>query len=147
MSTTADVLDLSAISPPHERCLVRTKKNPDGLKPDGSEYELANLEDFSPVQIANFNTGVQEAEALWALEKPGKPDTARMEQLFTDLAAMVILGAPRADVAQLPLVSRRGVMLRFWATLSLTTYSAMGEKALTAMAEMARRVNTGSGRS
>ena len=114
----AKLLELSAIAPEREKVLLRTPENPEGLRPDGAEYELTAPEDLSTLQLQELVRSGREVQELLSLEAPSAAQNAKLDQLMNEQALKLVQGATLEDVARLPGIIKQKLILRF---LGLTT--------------------------
>lgn len=105
--TDTDVLELSAIIPERRRALLKTMANPSGLRADGEEYELLDPAEMSLVQLAEVGREQQSIQRLF------EKDPEKAEAALNRLVGVVLLQAPVEDIAQLPFITKIGVLRDF----------------------------------
>lgn len=131
-----DVLELTAILPERQKARLRTNENPEGLRPDGSEYELVNAEEMSLVDIQSVSREFTQMEALWT---GARGDTEQLElQLLLDGLACRLIDGPGEEVVKLSAVTKRAVIMRFFVGLNSRQLAALGSEGLTMAARIAK---------
>lgn len=131
-----DVLELSAIMPARAKARLRTLANPEGLRPDGSEYELVTPEELSLIELRRLGADWQRTRDLQAPEKATKRDLEDAERILNDLVTRLIDGAVVEDVAQLPVMTRESVAIRFFVSLNDRQLAALGPETMAALARV-----------
>lgn len=108
-----DALDLSTIAPPRDTARLRTPDNPEGLRPDGTEYELTSPEDLSLIELQQLIYDSNQMQKLWAGEKMAEPEQKRLERIVNTHVQMLIRGSSEEDVAALSGIAKQKLVLRF----------------------------------
>lgn len=111
-------LELSTIAPERDRARLRTETNPEGLRPDGSEYELTNPEDLSIVELQDVFRHAAEMQKLVSGEKLSKDDQVRIERIMNAQCVRLIRDADPKDVADLPGVTKQRLVTGFLAEVT-----------------------------
>lgn len=133
MSDEQNVLDLSAIAPERQKARLRTAKNPEGLRPDGTLYELRAPEEMSARELRSVGASISEMLTLWNSAKT-KAEDAKIEKLLNGIACQVLHDAPVSAVRGLPAIVKRGVAMGFLARSSELAQESMGVETLMARA-------------
>lgn len=116
-----EVLDLSALTPERPKARIRTSKDP-----DGTLYEVRVPEDYSAGALSRYMKRIEEFDRLWDKGALDRSEEKHIERVLNGLAGELLIGAPARDVAALPAASKRGLVMRFFASVALTTMGATG---------------------
>jgi hypothetical protein len=121
-----ETLDLSALAPVRPKARLRTEGNP-----DGTLYELAQPEDFGPVDLRELGNKYAEAETLLSSDEALTPaEDKRITTLTNELVGRLLIEAPAEDVAALPFSTKRALVMRFFVQLGDGMLERMGPLAM-----------------
>lgn len=116
-----ELLELSSLVPKRRRARLRTEKDP-----DGTIYELAVASDFGARTLQQLFHEISEMDDLWGNPKISKAEEKRLDVLLNTLAARLIVGIPDADVAEIPAIDKRALVMRFFVEIGGRVSRTMG---------------------
>lgn len=124
--STDQVLELSTLAPTRQRALIRTEANPEGLRPDGTAYELTVPEELSLVQLHEISRSADDIQKLWGNAAITKADQERLEKAMNGYMLLLIHGATAEVVADLPGLTKQSVLLGFLRKFNVAITAAIG---------------------
>lgn len=115
-----DVLELSGLAPARRPVRIRTPDDP-----DGTMYELAERQDFGTVQLARLGRMLEQHDKLIEKRTLTAAEEKRADALLDELAAHLIIGAPREVLAAVHPVEKRDLVLAFFTRAGRAVYESM----------------------
>lgn len=124
-----DVLELSGLTPERQRARLRTDENPDGLRPDGTFWEVRGPEELTLRQTRDVMAKIMEMQVL-ARSSSTDEDDARLRVIVNETAAELLVDAPAELIERLGDADKTGLAMGFFVRCGGIVNAAAGQAAI-----------------